>query len=308
MQTDIIQHERTYATVIKLAKSFDSIDKVKICFEDWKKSSSENAEAAVSGEISAELVFEAACSLASWNGEASQESVPCAIYTVFIDTLLQHVLDPNLGPQLSEHLRGRGMDQKLVIISEYHCSDYRAVDYFFSEKFKLTRGGKDHPFVAKAGGESAIIFQSFVSSIRKLRLLCSSSVQAYLNPADELKNFAYGRFHTIEFNHVLGDFIAGLNVGPFPISGSNHTVSLMATVAPNNSVRIYPSFRMIVDFSNVDGSFCSMAPGNSGCKGPYYSDLAEAFLKGEYFKMVFSEEEIQQLEKQLGKKILIHKG
>ncbi len=54
------------------------------------------------------------------------------------------------------------------------------------------------------------------------------------------------------------------------------------------------TFREIVDFSDLDGSLATNAPGQSGRPGsPFYGNLAQSWAAQEYFPMSFSREAVE---------------
>ena len=87
---------------------------------------------------------------------------------------------------------------------------------------------------------------------------------------------------------------AKLNVGPFPKQGSSTTLSL-SSYNPNNFLMGGgPSFRVVVDVGNWDNSRAVNTPGQSGNPDdPHYRDLAEKWLKGEYFPLLYSRKLIE---------------
>jgi penicillin amidase len=54
------------------------------------------------------------------------------------------------------------------------------------------------------------------------------------------------------------------------------------------------TYRHIIDFSDLDGSLATNAPGQSGRPGsPYYGNLSEDWAAGEYFPLLFSREAVE---------------
>ena len=50
----------------------------------------------------------------------------------------------------------------------------------------------------------------------------------------------------------------------------------------------------IIDLSNIDNSVASNAPGQSAQPGsPFYGNLAEALGNGEYFRLLFSRDQVE---------------
>ena len=85
-----------------------------------------------------------------------------------------------------------------------------------------------------------------------------------------------------------------LNVGPFPKHGSGHTPN-QSSYDPNNFLQTGgPSFRVVVDVGNWDNSRAVNSPGQSGDPdNPHYRDLAQMWLRGEYFPLLYSRKMIE---------------
>ncbi len=104
---------------------------------------------------------------------------------------------------------------------------------------------------------------------------------------DNMDKWGWGKIHTLTFEHVLGkkrplDLI--FNLGPFPVGGNLLTVnkkkySLDDSYHANHGA----SMRMIVDFSDMDGSLHVLPTGESGqLKSPNYQDQIPLYLSGRY--------------------------
>ncbi len=95
----------------------------------------------------------------------------------------------------------------------------------------------------------------------------------------------WGAFHQFELRHpVLGGIpVAGrfFNLGPVPISGSPFSVK---QITP----RLGPSFRMVVDFSDLDASLANILTGQSGhVLSRHYKDQWPGFYNGDALPMQF---------------------
>lgn len=95
----------------------------------------------------------------------------------------------------------------------------------------------------------------------------------------------YGQYIELEIeNAVLGKIpVIGkyFNVGPVSMSGSSLSVKQV-------SGRVMPSFRMVVDFANLDGSLANIPLGESGhFFSPHYKDQFDAYYNGRGLTMQF---------------------
>ena len=97
---------------------------------------------------------------------------------------------------------------------------------------------------------------------------------------DDPAQWRWGRTHRSEFPHSL---VSAYDLPAAERSGGGGTVA--ATGA---------TFREIVDFSNLDGSLATNAPGQSGRPAsPFYGNLTRPWADKEYFPMSFSREAVE---------------
>jgi len=102
----------------------------------------------------------------------------------------------------------------------------------------------------------------------------------------------YGQFIEMEIAHpVLGGlpFIGTyFNVGPVPMSGASSTVKQVGA-------GLGPSYRMVVDFANMDGSLGNITVGQSGqVMSWHYKDQFDAYYNGTSFPMQFQKVSAEQ--------------
>jgi penicillin amidase len=84
-------------------------------------------------------------------------------------------------------------------------------------------------------------------------------------------------------------------VGPFPKSGGPYTPSQSGYRASDYRQTGGPSFRIVVDVGNWDGSRAVNYPGQSGNPDdPHYRDLARLWLHGEYFPLLYTRAAIEK--------------
>ncbi|MDZ7699644.1 MAG: penicillin acylase family protein [Deltaproteobacteria bacterium] len=104
---------------------------------------------------------------------------------------------------------------------------------------------------------------------------------------DDMTAWQWGEIHTLIYEHVLGKkkpLNLIFNLGPFPVSGNPLTVNkkkypFESPYTVNHGV----SMRLIVDFSNMDGSLHVLPTGESGqLKSPFYRDQIPLYLSGRY--------------------------
>lgn len=95
----------------------------------------------------------------------------------------------------------------------------------------------------------------------------------------------YGQYVELGIEHpVLGGLpMIGkyFNAGPVPMSGSSSSVKQI-------SGRLGPSYRMVVDLGNLEGSLSNITLGQSGhFLSPHYKDQFDAYYNGTSFPMQF---------------------
>jgi penicillin amidase len=97
---------------------------------------------------------------------------------------------------------------------------------------------------------------------------------------DDPAEWRWGRTHNSQFPHSL---VSAFDLPTAERSGGGGTVA--ATGA---------TYRHIIDFSDLDGSIATNAPGQSGRPGsPHYGNLIEPWANGEYFPLLFSREAVE---------------
>jgi penicillin amidase len=95
----------------------------------------------------------------------------------------------------------------------------------------------------------------------------------------------WGAYSRVEIQHPVfkGIPLVGryFNIGPLPMSGSPYSVKQVTQ-------RLGPSFRMIVDFSDLDASLANITTGQSGqIFSPHYKDQWDAYYNGTGLPMRF---------------------
>ncbi len=103
----------------------------------------------------------------------------------------------------------------------------------------------------------------------------------------ELKEWQWGRLHTVTFNHIFGanKLLAGFfNIGPFSVGGSHATVNVGQYFLnhPYKSA-VGPSMRQIFDLADINNTRTVLPPGQSGqVFSEHYKDQVMLWLNGSY--------------------------
>jgi penicillin amidase len=134
------------------------------------------------------------------------------------------------------------------------------------------------------------------------RLLLESLEQAVQELTERfgptMEHWRYGQeqYHHITLRHALGNAVKAeyrsqFEVGPLPRGGDGFTVNNTGNDAAQ---LVGASFRLIADLSDWDRSLGVNTPGQSGDPSdPHYRDLAELWMNGKYFPVLYSREKIE---------------
>jgi penicillin amidase len=136
------------------------------------------------------------------------------------------------------------------------------------------------------------------------RLLLSSLGSAHLEmeklQGADAKAWQWGKLHHSFAAHPLREIVdkallSKLQPGPLPKSGGPHTPNQSGYRPADFQQTGGPSFRMVVDVGSWDNSRAVNYPGQSGNPDdPHYRDLAQMWLKGEYFPLLYTREAVEK--------------
>ncbi|WP_050477474.1 penicillin acylase family protein [Herbaspirillum rhizosphaerae] len=117
---------------------------------------------------------------------------------------------------------------------------------------------------------------------------------------DDASKWQWGKLHHNLMEHPLAGVVddatrARLNVGPLPKHGGAYSPN-QSTYRPSDFRQTNgPSFRVVVDVGNWDKSVAVNSPGQSGDPdSPHYRDLADKWLNGEYFPLLYSRKAVEK--------------
>ena len=130
-------------------------------------------------------------------------------------------------------------------------------------------------------------------------LLLDTLVQAYGECCEHMGTdpslWAWGRLHQAYFEHAITGLKQDttLDVGPFPVGGSDSTPMNATYRFGDFRVVLGASFRLVVDVGDWDKSVCINTPGQSGDpRSPHYGDLAERWSKGDYVPLLYGHDAV----------------
>jgi len=198
--------------------------------------------------------------LATWDGEARWDSAAPLVCEVTRRALLERILKPKLGSDLSG----------------YHWP----MSMTFLENVLTNQWARWLP--PGDGNFNVTLIKSLEEGVTRVPQLVGSG---------DGTAWQWGKTIPLTFRHPLssGSPLLGrlMNVGPLPQAGTSTTVK---QTTPN----IGPSMRMVVDLSNLDNSVENIALGQCGqVFSPHYRDQVEAWYKGRSFPMLFSDSAVE---------------
>lgn len=218
-----------------------------------------------------------------WDGKLDAGSPEAGLYEVFVRRIIFRMLQPVLG-DLTERYAGKG---PTPVIKETTMLGERSREWLIanleaesSEWFDLGDGltREDHLLIA------------LKESIAEIKNLCGP----------EIKDWRWGKFHTLTFSHTLGSvkpLDKLFNRGPYPIGGDGDTIAASYATLHDLSSRaiVGPPFRFIADLSDWNRSLGMLVPGQSGHPAsPTYANNIEGWFRGEYHPMLFDRQAIQE--------------
>jgi len=197
--------------------------------------------------------------LRGWDGEARVDSAATLVCEVMRKTLLERILRPKLGDDLS----GYNWPMRGVFLA--NVVDGRLERW-------LPPGDADF---------DATLIKSLEEAVRQIPPL------VHTHDSEGNAVWRWGDTIPLVFQHPLAGgspLLASLfDVGPFPQAGTARTVK--ATTSEHG-----PSMRIVDDLSNLDNSVQEITLGESGqVLSPYYRDQFQAWYSGGNFPMLYSD-------------------
>ncbi len=199
--------------------------------------------------------------LKDWDGQARADSAATLICEVTRRALLERILKPKLGDNLS------GYHWPMSTIFLQNVLEQNLARW-------LPPGDADF---------NLTLMKSLEEGIKRIPSLVHNQSHSAWRWGDTIP---------LTFHHPLsvGLPLLGrlLDVGPFPQAGTGTTVK-------QTTPQLGPSMRMVVDFSNFDESMQNITLGESGeVFSPYYQDQFEAWYTGRSFPMLFNDTAVEK--------------
>lgn len=211
--------------------------------------------------------------LRRWDFEMTANTVAGTIVHVFYNQLLAHVLADELGADDLDLYRGDSRSHLLALTA------------------LLREGGSawfDDVGTPAVEGRDEAVWRSFVAAVDALTARFG----------DDPKTWEWQRLHTVTFASPLGAVpVLGkaVSLGPYPRGGDGTTVNVSgySFIAPYREAH-QPSFRMLLDVGQWDGSLSVLTTGQSGqVLSTHYRDQVALWLEGRYHSTPFSAQRVR---------------
>ena len=198
----------------------------------------------------------------NWDYRMNKEDVATTLFQSFFGRMIRHTFEDEMGPglvALYDTLPGIPLSALTRLMQKGSSTWFDNIE------------------TPQVEGMNEIIRLSMENAVIDLRNLLGG----------ELKEWQWGRLHTVEFPHVFGaEKLARtvFNRGPFPAGGSHSTVNNgHFTLGASYRETVGPSIRQIFDLSDVNNGRAVMPPGQSGqVFQKHYDDQLQLWLNGAY--------------------------
>jgi penicillin amidase len=212
--------------------------------------------------------------LSEWDGAIGTDSAPAALYEAFMQKLLARVWAFAEGLPGAETSLGRLQLCQLPRLLRLIANDDRSI----LKLNEATSGMSWRDVLAGSLAEAEATLRERLG--------------------DDASKWTWGKLHHQTFVHNLGrtpPHDATFNMPPVEIGGDSTTVfAAGANYRKDFAVAVGVSFRMIVDFNDLDRSVWVLPPGQSGHPGSlHYDDGIRPWLNMEYHPMMWDWERIR---------------
>ena len=210
----------------------------------------------------------------NWNFEMGEGDVSTTLFQSFFSTMIRNTLEDEMGKEL---------------LALYDTLSSLPLSVMTNLMHKGSSPWFDNVATPQVESLNDIIRLSLNQAIAALRQTLGG----------ELKEWQWGRFHTVEFRHVFGgnEFLRPVfNRGPYPIGGSHSTINngnfSLGRPFLNN---VGPSTRQIFDLSDVNNGRAVTPPGQSGqVFHGHFDDQLQLWREGSYRRWVMDPNVMEQ--------------
>jgi penicillin amidase len=199
--------------------------------------------------------------LKNWDCSMRLDSPEATLFNSFFTHLMTDTLENKLGPKIMSELYGDlNVDIPAQWLIRYMNDNNNIIwDDISTANIKETRDD--------------MILKSMKDAVAELTGKYGS----------DIRNWAWGKVHTMTIKHPLGVALSFLNLNPLPYPGDDFTINAgwWDREHPYDMIS-GAAIKIVVDMSNLDTMTIMSPPGQSGLYlSPHYSDLAEMWAKGQ---------------------------
>lgn len=214
--------------------------------------------------------------LRGWDGQTHRDSVPAALFQLFIKYLAQNTLSDELGAMADTYLN-LSSEQRVLLHS---LAADQANPWW------------DNTTTEPAESQTDIVLKSVNDSVAWLQD----------NVSQEMNDWTWGEIHTVTFasqplgESGIGPIEALVNRGPVAVDGGSGIVNANGWSWDDPAhVTWHPSLRMIVDLSDFDASLGIHATGQSGHPfNSHYNDMTPLWADGDYGPLLFGQTAVEE--------------
>lgn len=229
-----------------------------------------------------EEIRSAQAMLADWDGIASAESAPAAVFELFLTEMIQRVVQAKAKGGRDWAL-GKGVSS----FGPHAILSLRRVGHFVRLARQQPAGWFQRSWNEEIADALAVV-------MRRLRTSHGA------DPA----RWGWGHVRPLTLRHPLGDrapFQHVFNLGPIPWGGDANTVaqSSVDLLDPTANPIAIASLRMVIDLGDLEASRFALPGGQSGNPlSPHYADQLPIWRRGEGIPIAWAPEAIDRCARQ----------
>jgi penicillin amidase len=210
--------------------------------------------------------------LGEWDGVVGADSVPAAIFELFLTEMIQRMVQAK-----ARRARDWGLGKGVSVLGPHAILSLRRVGHFVRHARSQPQG-----WFARPWGEE--IADALTTVIRRLRA----------RHGTDPHQWRWGRVRPLTLRHPFGQrtpFQHVFNLGPLPWGGDANTVAQASVdlLEPTANPIAIASLRMVIDCGDWEACRYALPGGQSGNPAsPHYDDLLPAWSRGDGVPIAWS--------------------
>lgn len=210
--------------------------------------------------------------LSSWDGVMAKESPAATVFEMFYSVFMRNILLDEMREELYREF-GSGLIRNM-----------------FDHLWRNPRSSwVNNVNTSQVETFDEIVVQSFRETVTWMEE----------NLGEDTGKWNWGRVHQLTLSHPMGsvkilDRVFGLNKGPYPMSGSFHTIANNAYGFHNPFAVVHgASQRHIFDLADWSDNHVVIPTGTSGIpSSKYYLNQTETFVEGGFYQKPWNKEDV----------------